>query len=85
MVISDKASSCINPLFLQDAAGSDQIEMIIQVNAKAHIYRNNTQPLSYPWGMIAATDIKPAVFFVQAGYPGIRVFNDISHFKILMT
>jgi len=60
------------------------MEMIIEIKAKAYIYRNNTQPLSYFWCRIATTNIHPAVFFMQTGYPGIRVFNDISHFKIIM-
>ena len=46
---SHTAPSCINLLFLQDAVASKQMEMIVQVNAKAHIYRNNAESLPHFW------------------------------------
>ncbi len=79
---SYKAPSCINTLHLKCAAACDQIKIIIQVDAEAYIYRNNTQALAHSWRRIAAADINPAVFFVQTGYHCIGVFNDIAHLKV---
>ncbi len=78
------ASSCINVFFLQDSVAGEQIEMIVQVNAKTHIYRDNTEPLANFWRTIATADIDPTVLFMEAKNPGFGVLGNISHFKIFV-